>query len=321
LKTEKPLLKISSCLLGEKVRFNGNHCQNDWITETLSKEATLVPFCPEMMMGLGTPRDSVRLIHDQGGPDQSNRLIQGKDQINLDKNVSDVSKMILAWEENCDGIILKGKSPSCGLEKVKSYNTTNNIPDRLTSGIFVQYIKTRYPFAPMIDDSRMHNSKLKENFIMASFAHWRWRQTQSISQLQSFHAQYKYLLMAYNQNVMSQMGRLIANSQDFSQTKQLYGELLSQTMAKPIRPASAMNVLLHMYGHFKKILTQDQKKNIRQIIHLYAEEKAPLASALQVLKFISNGQNNKNGSYIGSQFIFLPYPDSLIEWQDPIIAI
>ncbi|MBC6933918.1 MAG: DUF1722 domain-containing protein, partial [Candidatus Brocadia sp.] len=195
---EKIKMGISSCLLGEKVRYDGRHKLDRFITDTLGQYFEWVPVCPECEYGLPVPREPLRLV----GRPESPRLITIKTGI-------DHTEKMLQWaekklgeleQENLCGFIFKSKSPSSGIVGVKMY-TPSGIPSQRGAGIFGGAFMKHFPLIPVIDDGRLHNPQLRENFIENVFVFQRWQKIQkskSINDLVEFHTNHKLLMLAHS---------------------------------------------------------------------------------------------------------------------------
>ncbi|UCG14989.1 MAG: DUF523 domain-containing protein, partial [Deltaproteobacteria bacterium] len=165
-------LGISTCLLGENVRYDGGHKRDRFITDTLGQFVQFVPVCPEAECGLGIPRES---MHLKGSP-ESPRLITTRTKI-------DHTDRMLAWarirvrqleKEDLCGFIFKSNSPSSGMERVRIYNEAG-MPEKKGVGIFARAFMDHFPLLPVEEEGRLHDVKLRENFIERIFALKRWR--------------------------------------------------------------------------------------------------------------------------------------------------
>ena len=171
---EKIRLGVSSCLLGEKVRFDGGHKLDHFLTDTLGRFVEYVPVCPEVEVGLPTPRETLRLV----GEPESPRLV-------FTKSGEDITERMTAWarervvaleKEDLCGFIFKSKSPSSGMERVKLYDR-NGVPNKQGVGLFARAFMEHFPLLPVEEDGRLHDPRLRENFIEIIFALKRWRET------------------------------------------------------------------------------------------------------------------------------------------------
>ena len=202
---------VSSCLLGQKVRYDGGHKNNDYINKTLGQYFQFLPFCPEMASGMNTPRPPIQLRQTEKGI----RCVGVKDH-NLD--VTEQLKSCLSeqdhWLEGLCGYILKKDSPSCGMERVKVYK--NDYPDRIGTGIFAQHIKDHFPLLPIEEEGRLGDPYLRENFIQRVYVMQRWKQLNAgqltLNNLMVFHSQHKLIAMSHDQNQARELGRLAASA-------------------------------------------------------------------------------------------------------------
>ena len=215
---------ISTCLLGEKVRFDGGHKLDQYAVGTLGRYVDWVPVCPELEMGLGVPREALRLIGDPEAP----RLVTVKSRV-------DHTEGMLTWARDrveqlrglaLDGYLLKSKSPSCGMERVRVY-TDAGMPSRSGLGLFARTLMNAMPLLVVEEEGRLNDPLLRESFVVRVFTHHRWRQlTRDCvrpGHLVAFHARHKLLLMAHSERHLRTLGRLVARARTESP-----GELLRQ---------------------------------------------------------------------------------------------
>jgi len=249
---------ISSCLLGRRVRYDGGHKLDVFLRDTLGRFVTYVPVCPEVECGMPVPREAVRLVGDPDSP----RLV-------TQKTNRDMTGQMLTWaerkldelaNENLSGFIFKAKSPSSGMERVKIYNDAGNV-HAYGSGMFARGFMRRFPGLPVEEDGRLNDPDLRENFIERIFALGRYREAvgadPSVRALMSFHETHKLLIMAHNERLCREMGRLLAGARrrDVGALRAAYERMLMEALRSLATPARHTNVLMHMMGYFKADLT------------------------------------------------------------------
>jgi uncharacterized protein YbgA (DUF1722 family)/uncharacterized protein YbbK (DUF523 family) len=309
--TDKIRLGISSCLLGEKVRFDGGHKLDRFLTETLGRYVEYVPVCPEVEIGLPTPRDTLRLAGTEDDP----RLV-------FSKNGEDITERMINWaqkrldeleQEDLSGFIFKSKSPSSGMERVKLYDR-NGVPNKKGVGLFAREFMQRFPLLPVEEDGRLHDPKLRENFIEILFTLKRWRkllaQGQTAGGLVDFHSRHKLLIMAHSPEVYRQMGKLVARAGEL-ETETLYDDylkLLMKGLRMKTTVAKHVNVLQHVLGYFKKQLSADEKQEVLMIINQYHSLQTPLIVPITLLNhFVRKYQQ----PYLQQQVYLNPHPIEL----------
>lgn len=283
---EKIRLGISACLLGQNVRYDGGHQLDRFLRDTLGQFVEYVPVCPEVEMGLPIPRETLRLIQSPEGP----RLVFSRSKEDVtDRMTSWAQKRLSALEkEDLCGFIFKGRSPSSGMERVKLYDRFG-VPAKTGVGLFARMFMDCFPLLPVEEDGRLHDPRLRENFIEAIFTFRRWRDLLAAgvtaAALISFHARHKLLFMSHSVELARQMGRLTAQAGELSnaQTQDDYQRLLMQTVRTLATPAKHSNVLQHALGYFKRQLSGDEKHEMLQLIEQYRQGKVPLAVPLTLL--------------------------------------
>ena len=272
-------LGISTCLLGEKVRYDGGHKLDRFLTDTLGQYVEYVPVCPEFECGFGVPREAFRLVGDP----QSPRLVTSHTHRDYtDRMVEWARKRVTDLErEGLCGFIFKSNSPSSGMERVKVYSE-KGMPVKKGRGIFARIFMEHFPLIPVEDEGRLHDPKLRENFIERIFTLKRWREVLSkkraMGDLVEFHTQHKLLILSHSEKHHRSMGKLVAEGKKMpiSELYARYEALLMEALKLKATPKKNGNVLMHMMGYFKKELTSDEKQELLAIIQEYREGYIPL---------------------------------------------
>ncbi|MCW8859935.1 MAG: DUF523 and DUF1722 domain-containing protein [Deltaproteobacteria bacterium] len=308
---EKIRLGISSCLLGAKVRFDGGHKLDRFLTETLGHYVEYVPVCPEVEVGLPTPRDSLRLT----GTPESPRLV-------FPKTGEDITERMTVWakqrvtqleKENLCGFVFKAKSPSSGMERVRLYDK-NGVPNKTGVGLFAGIFMEHFPLLPVEEEGRLHDPRLRENFIENIFVLKRWRETliqgKTARNLVDFHTRHKYLIMARGVESYRQMGKLVARSGDLN-AETLYQDYLGMLL-KALRLKTSIpkhiNVLQHIFGYFKKQLSADEKQEVISIFESYRGRQIPLIVPITLLNHFVRKYEQP---YLQKQVYLNPHPIEL----------
>jgi uncharacterized protein YbgA (DUF1722 family)/uncharacterized protein YbbK (DUF523 family) len=301
-------LGISSCLLGNLVRYDGGHQHDRYLTETLGSYVEYVPVCPEVECGLGIPRESMRLVGDPDSP----RLLTSRSGI-------DHTEKMRAWfkerlkelaMENLDGFIFKKDSPSSGMERVKVYSD-EGMPRKTGTGIFARAFMDYFPTLPVEEDGRLHDPGLRENFIERIFVHRRWRQVLAgrpgIGDLVSFHTAHKLLILSHSEKIYRDMGRLVAQASKLVLEEVLnsYERLLMAALKLQSTLNKHTNVLMHMLGYFKKQLSSDEKAEILEIIERFKMGFLPL---IVPVTLINHFVRKYHEDYLAGQFYLNPHP-------------
>lgn len=308
---DKIRLGISSCLLGENVRYDGGHKRDRFITDTLGQFVEFVPVCPEVECGLGTPRES---MHLEGNP-ESPRLITTRTKTDLtDRMVTWARARVNELErEDLCGFIFKSNSPSSGMERVRIYND-KGIPQKKGVGMFARIFMDHFPLLPFEDDGRLHDVRLRENFIERIFALKRWRELlgskRSRGRLVSFHTQHKLLILSHSPKHSRILGKLVAEAKNIPQD-QLYSQyetLFMEALRLKSTVKKNINVLQHMMGYFKRDLSGDEKQEILEVIDEYREEYAPLIVPITLIKHYVRKYDQP---YLKEQVYLNPHPVEL----------
>lgn len=301
---------ISSCLLGNKVRFDGGHKHDRYITGTLGCYFDFVPVCPEVECGLSIPREAMRLV----GTPETPRLVTNKTGIDHTEKMLDwARKKVLALEqEGLCGFIFKSKSPSSGMERVKVYDA-NNVPRSVGTGLFAREFKEHFPLLPVEEEGRLHDLILRENFIESVFVYQRWRDTRSASTPQSlvnFHTEHKLLIRAHSEKHYRELGRLVAQAGKIDPETLFsnYQQLLMTAMRLKPTARKHTNVLMHMMGYFKKLLSADEKAELLEVIDRFKNYHVPLIVPITLMNhYVRKYQE----PYLHKQHYLNPHPTEL----------
>lgn len=309
---EKIKLGISTCLLGEKVRYDGGHKLDRYLVNTVGPFVEWVPICPEHECGLPIPRESMRLVKTEKGV----RLLTGKSKIDHTERLVNWSKARLDHleQENICGFVFKAKSPSSGMRDIKIYSE-QGMPLSKGSGLFADMLMRRFPYLPVEDEGRLNDAGLRENFIERVFVYFRWQQFLAAGAtrkgLVEFHSDHKYLIMAHSETHMRAMGKLVANP-DAKEKENLLNEYFINLMEGLKLKATVkknVNVLQHIMGYFKKQLSSDEKQELLEVIEQYHKQLIPLIVPITLIKHYVNKYDEP---YLKRQFYLNPHPAELM---------
>ncbi len=287
----RPRLGISSCLLGERVRYDGGHRRDRYLVSTLGSFVEWVPVCPEVECGLPVPREAMHLV---GDPEQP-RLVTKKTRIDhtrtirrwTDARLHELSKLGLC------GFIFKSNSPSSGIERIKVYDEEGRVISRKGSGIFAGAFIKRFPALPVEEDARLHDLRLRENFIERVFVVARWQREvqplrgrrEVLRAVIDFHSDHKLIIMAHGAVRVRELERLTAEGKAFgpAELKKRYLTTLMHALRRPATVKKNVNVLLHILGHFKLRISAAEKQEVLEVIDLYHRGLVPLVVPITLL--------------------------------------
>ena len=284
----KPWIRvgISSCLLGEQVRFDGGHKLDTLITESLGRYFEWIPVCPEMEIGLGTPRESLRLIGDAANP----RMVGTK-------TGADHTEPMIRWAErrledlarlDLRAYILKKDSPSCGMERVRVYGESG-MAQRTGRGIFAAQLLRRFPLLPVEEEGRLHDMGIRENFVERAFAYHRWKEflktEPRAKDLVVFHTRHKLTLSSHSDQIYRKLGQLVAGAgrRRMDGLLEEYGRLFMEALRVRATARKHANVLFHILGYFKKAIDAGDKAELAAGIENYRMNLVPLVVPMTLL--------------------------------------
>lgn len=306
-------LGISTCLLGEPVRFDGGHKRDRYLTDTLGLFVEWMPVCPEVEMGLPVPRESMRLVGDSTDP----RLIAPKSGTDhtpamkewAQKRVNDLAAAGL------HGFVFKKDSPSSGLYRVKVYNE-HGMAERTGTGVFAQEVRNRFPLLPLEEEGRLHDARLRENFVERIFAYYRWtdllEHEATAGGLVKFHTAHKLTLMAHSPTHYTEMGRLVADAgkRDWDKLTAEYGAMLMEGLSVMGTRGKHVNVLQHLMGYLKNHLSSQDKQELQHLMEDYRQGLLPLIVPLTLLKH--HLSRYPVPDWVHLQVYLNPYPKELM---------
>ena len=303
---------ISSCLMGEAVRYDGGHKRDAFLTGTFGSFVEWVPVCPEVECGFGTPRESMRLVRVENGV----RLLTVKTAVDLTDQLEGYAQRRVAQlaSEDLSGYVLKKDSPSCGLERVKIYGA-HNVPSRSGRGLFAARLVERFPDLPVEEEGRLSDPRLRENFVERVFAYWRLRGLFSgkwnVGALVRFHTAHKLILMAHAPEAYQRLGRLVARARTVARDdiERRYSEAFMAALAVIATPGRHVNVMQHMAGYFKEQLDRESKTELVTAIDDYRRRLVPLIVPITLFRHYVRLYRVP---YLAGQLYLDPHPKELM---------
>jgi uncharacterized protein YbgA (DUF1722 family)/uncharacterized protein YbbK (DUF523 family) len=301
-------LGISSCLLGNKVRYDGGHKLDHFLTDTLGAHVEYVPVCPEVEVGLPIPREALRLVGDPLAP----RLVTNRSGEDLTERMKSWASRRLDELEKEDlcGFIFKSGSPSSGMERVRVYDSSG-VPKKTGAGIFARAFMERFPSLPVEDEGRLNDPDLRENFIERIFALRRWRELEkgefSVGALVKFHSAHKLQIMAHSPKHYTEMGRLVAHGAETeaSVLVQAYRGMFLEALGHHATPGRNANVLKHIAGYFRKLLDASERQELSETIENYRTGLFPL---IVPITLINHYVLKYDDPYLRQQHYLRPHP-------------
>jgi uncharacterized protein YbgA (DUF1722 family)/uncharacterized protein YbbK (DUF523 family) len=305
-------LGISTCLLGENIRYDGGHKLDRFLRDTLGQFVEWIPVCPESECGLPVPREAMRLTGDPENP----RLVTNKSGTDHTERMLDWSGPALDRLEKMElcGFVFKKKSPSSALADAKIYDAKGS-PSRKGPGLFTRQFLKRFPDLPVEDEGRLHDPGLRENFIERIFAYHRFRKLQSErknpSELVDFHARHKYLLMAHSPDHLKTLGQVVARmkGREWDDLLSEYRRLFLEALGKKASRARNVNVLQHMAGYFKERTTADERQELVEVIEEYQKGLTPLIVPVTLIR---HHVRKYDEPYLKGQYYLEPHPAELM---------
>ncbi|MDA2978957.1 MAG: DUF523 and DUF1722 domain-containing protein [Actinomycetota bacterium] len=302
---------VSSCIIGEEVRYNGGHSRQRYLTDVLAQFVEYVPVCPEVEIGMGVPRPTIRLVQADDGL----QLVDPKNDINWTSAMNRYSRTRTAelGSQDLDGFVLKKGSPTCGLERVKVY--TDSGVGNQGQGLFASALVQRFPFLPIEEDGRLNDPLIRENFVERVFAFRRlkdlFRPRWSARDVVEFHTTEKLLLRAHDEVRYRQLGRLVADVRRIPRAAfaDQYQDLFMAAMQRKATVAKHCNVLQHMVGFLRRVDDEPGRTEMAEAIADYRLGLVPLIVPVTLIRHLS--RRHAQTLFLESSYLS-PHPKELM---------
>jgi uncharacterized protein YbgA (DUF1722 family)/uncharacterized protein YbbK (DUF523 family) len=303
---------VSACLLGRHVRYDGGHKRDAFLVDSLGPYVEWVPVCPEVELGLGTPRPALRL--ERSGDDV--RLIvraTNSDMTAPMRQYATQRVAQLASDDLC-GYVLKKDSPSCGMERVKVYGA-RGAPARSGRGVFATAVLQRFPHLPVEEEGRLHDPRLRDNFVERVFAYRRLRTLftgrWTLGDVVAFHTAHKFQVLAHSPHAYAQLGRLVARARAMPRRalREAYEAAFMRALAIVATPRRHANVLHHILGYFRTRLDGDSRRELLSLIDDYRSGLVPLVVPMTLIRHYVR---RFDVAYLRCQAYLDPHPQELM---------
>lgn len=315
-------LGVSACLVGRPVRFDGQHKRDSFLVDELGPFVTFVPVCPELEVGMGVPRETLRLeraASRKGSEPEATRLVSRSGEDWTERMTSYARTRVAALaREDLSGFVLKKDSPSCGVWRVKTYDadaTEAGQPARDGQGLFAAELRRVSPHLPVEEEGRLFDAKLRDNFIERIFAYHRlhalWDSRWTLRALVAFHTREKMALLAHDEPGYRRLGRLVASGKSLprDQLRDRYESGFMEALEKLATPARHVNVLMHMFGHFSDRLSAEARQEVLAVIDDHRKGLVPLVVPLTLLRHYVRVLKV---AYLADQTYLDPHPKELM---------
>jgi uncharacterized protein YbgA (DUF1722 family)/uncharacterized protein YbbK (DUF523 family) len=308
---DKTKIGVSRCLLGEKVRYDGGHKLDRYVTETLARHVDFVGVCPEVEYGLPTPREAMHLV---GNPEDP-RLVTTRSGIDHTDGMQKwaVQRVTKLESEGLAGFIFKSRSPSSGMQGVKVYGESG-IPATKGVGLFARAFMEHFPLIPVEDEGRLNDLRIRENFLERVFVYHRWQQfrngTRTAGDFVEFHTDHKLLILSHSPKHYTELGRLVAAARGYQgDLYKAYAGFLMEGLRLMATPRKNTNVLHHIMGYFKNQLSGDEKEELLELIGRYRRGLVPLIAPIILLNHYVRKYDQP---YLKHQYYLNPHPIELM---------
>lgn len=301
---------ISSCLLGQSVRFDSGHKRDAYINDVLGRFFEYIPYCPEVAIGLGTPRPPIRLT---GDPSQPRAVGIGAKDVDVTEQLIDYADSVVASLPRISGYIFKRGSPSCGMERVRVYGS-EGMPGGTSSGLYAGIVMRALPLMPVEEEGRLGDPVLRDSFVGRVYVYDRWQRMCKAditpSRLVDFHTRHKLLLLSHSEIHYRRLGRLVAEagSRDIQSLSREYIEILMAGLSRKATRRRHSNVLQHITGYLKRSIDGDDRAELNKLIDEYRQGTIPL---IVPMKLIEHHLRRHPDEYLALQIYLNPHPAEL----------
>jgi len=304
-------LGVSECLLGVACRYDGLSASNDFVVKTLEEYFEFQSFCPEKVI-FGTPREAIRQVDRN----QSICIETSNSKRDVTAQLAEISNNMgkEASIANLCGFIVKSKSPTCGLERVRVYDGDKKTHEKKGIGLFAKALREYSPYLPIEEEGRLGDAGIRENFLMQIFAYEDFsnfmKRKPKITDLIAFHTSYKYLIYAKSPVAYKLLGHIVSNPKEktFEELLENYRHEFLTAINEQGNIPKTYNVLLHIYGYFKKLISAEEKAHLLTSIEEFREKIIPLVA---VTKLLNLYVQRFDMQYLKKQKFLNPYPSKL----------
>jgi uncharacterized protein YbgA (DUF1722 family)/uncharacterized protein YbbK (DUF523 family) len=313
LASPPPRVGVSACLLGQAVRVNGGHCRDRWLTDVLGPHVDWVSVCPEVEMGMGSPRPPMRLVAGADAP----RLVmtEGGEDRTAEMDAWSAGRLDALADDDLHGYVLKKGSPTCGVFRVRVYDR-HGVPSRTGRGQFARRLAERFPSLPIEEEGRLNDAVLRENFVLRVFTYARWQHflaaDGTAAGLVGFHAAHKLLVLAHAPDLYPLLGRLVAGAGTGDRAALFgeYGRLLMEALARRATRGRHVNTMQHLIGFVKDDLDAEDKRELERVLAEYRKGLVALAVPLTLIRHLL--RRHAPDSWAAGQVYLAPYPAELM---------
>lgn len=317
----RPRIVMSRCLELDACRYDARMIRSG-VVRLVEPYVELVPICPEVEMGLGVPRDPIHLVAgaEPGGADAEPgspgelRLVQPSTGRDLTDRMTELGHAFADATGEIDGLLLKSRSPSCGVRDVDRYAGGEDAPVTGTGpGMFAGIMRDRYPLAAMEDEARLTDAAVRHHWLTRVFASAALRAAlaEGPAALVDFHTRHKLVLMAHSPEGQRRLGRLVADAGTaFDEVAPAYRSGFAEAVSEPAGRGGHVNAIDHARGYVKDALDGDEKRQLEAMTTAYREGELPLQALLDVL---AGWAERFDEPYLRTQAYFRPYPRPLVD--------
>jgi len=304
----RPIIGISKCLEFDMCRYDGSRINNNFV-RNMKKYVDFVDICPEVGIGLGTPRKPIRLVKIDG----KKNLYQPSSDRNLTDEMHNFTKKFVASTEVLDGFIFKRDSPTCGITDVRLYHKLGTDSGyQKTSGMFSEGVSAEFPNMVKEDEKRLSNISIREHFLTRIFVLANLRESlkqQSIEKLFEFYSKNMLLFLCHDEKLTAELGLLFRIQDDFAIISKKFQKIAYDILSSSVKKAPMINTFEYMYNFVKLKLSESEQSHYQSLIDKFEND---LISQSEISTLLYSWALRYDVKIILEQSLFDPFPKNLL---------
>ena len=304
----RPIIGISKCLEFDMCRYDGSRINNNFV-RNMKKYVDFVPVCPEVGIGLGSPRKPIRLITIDG----EKNLYQPSSKKNLTEDMHDFGKNFAESNSKLDGFIFKRDSPTCGISDVRLYHKLgDHVGYSKTSGMFSEDVLENFPNLVKEDEKRLNNISIREHFLTRIFVMAAFRESlihKSLEELFEFYCKNMLLFLCHDEKLTAQLGLIFKTEDSFDIVSKEFQKTVHQILSFPIKNIPMIDTFNYIFNHVKLKLSESEKSHYHYLI---ASFESDLISHSEISTLLYSWALRYKLQSIIDQSMFNPFPKKLL---------
>ena len=304
----RPRIGISKCLEFDMCRYDGSRINNNFV-RNMKEYVDFVPVCPEVGIGLGSPRKPIRLVTIDG----KKNLYQPSSKKNLTEDMHDFGKKFAESNSKLDGFIFKRDSPTCGITDVRLYHKLgDHVGYSKTSGMFSEDVLENFPNLVKEDEKRLNNISIREHFLTRIFVMAAFRESlihKSLEELFEFYCKNMLLFLCHDEKLTAQLGLIFKTEDSFKIISREFQNSISKILSFIPKKNTIIDTFNYIFTHVKLKLSESEKFYYHSLIDGFEND---LNSQYEISTLLYSWALRYNLNSIIDQSMFNPFPKNLL---------